>query len=78
VENGARGIVAAATGNGTLHKALEAALARAVAAGVVVRVASRCPQGRMLDVHDAPWQGADGLSPVKARISLMLELMRSP
>ncbi len=78
VEKGARGIVATATGNGTLHKALEAALARAVAAGVAVRVALRCPQGRMLDVHDAPWQGADGLSPVKARISLMLELMRSP
>ncbi|HQQ70162.1 MAG TPA: asparaginase [Alicycliphilus sp.] len=78
VQGGARGIVVAATGNGTLHHALEAALARAVAAGVVVRVASRCAQGRMLDLHDVPWQDAQGLSPVKARVSLLLELMRKP
>lgn len=78
VEKGVRGIVAAATGNGTLHHALEEALARAVAAGVRVWVASRCPQGRMLDLRDAPWRDAEGLSPVKARISLMLELMQAP
>ena len=47
-----------------------------MAAGVQVRVASRCPQGRMLDLHDAPWQDAGGLSPVKARVSLLLELMQ--
>lgn len=76
VQGGARGIVVAATGNGTLHQALERALERAVAAGVQVRVASRCPQGRMLDLHDAPWQDAGGLSPVKARVSLLLELMQ--
>ncbi|MBS0507791.1 MAG: asparaginase [Proteobacteria bacterium] len=75
VQGGVGGIVVAATGNGTLHQALEAALARAVAAGVAVRVASRCPQGRMLDLHAAAWQDADGLSPVKARVSLMLELL---
>ncbi|MBS0291074.1 MAG: asparaginase [Proteobacteria bacterium] len=78
VDKGVRGIVVAATGNGTLHRGLEAALARAVAAGVAVRVASRCPEGRMLEIHDAPWRDADGLSPVKARISLMLELMQAP
>ena len=76
VQGGARGIVVAATGNGTLHQALERALERAVAAGVQVRVASRCPQGRMLDLHDAPWRDAGGLSPVKARVSLLLELMQ--
>ncbi|MCA0439682.1 MAG: asparaginase [Proteobacteria bacterium] len=76
VQGGARGIVVAATGNGTLHQALERALERAVAAGVQVRVASRCPLGRMLDLHDAPWQDAGGLSPVKARVSLLLELMQ--
>lgn len=75
VDKGVRGIVVAATGNGTLHRALEAALARAVAAGVAVRVASRCPEGRMLAIEGAPWRDAEGLSPVKARISLMLELM---
>lgn len=70
------GLVAAATGNGTLHQALEQALARAASAGVAVCVASRCPQGRMLALPaDAPWSSAPGLSPVKARISLMLQLM---
>lgn len=75
VQGGAAGIVVAATGNGTLHAALEQALARAAAAGVRVRVASRCPQGRMLALQDARWQDADGLSPVKARVSLLLELL---
>lgn len=75
VEKGVHGIVAAATGNGSLHRALEAALARAAHAGVRVRVASRCPQGRMLELAGAPWRHAAGLSPVKARISLLLELM---
>ena len=77
LEKGVDGVVVAATGNGTLHQALEAALARAVDAGVAVRVASRCPEGRMLDLHDAPWQSAEGLSPVKARVSLLLELMHN-
>ncbi len=77
VQGGAQGIVVAATGDGTLHHALEAALARAVAAGVQVRVASRCAQGRMRDMPDAPWRGADGLSPVKARVSLLLELLQA-
>jgi len=72
---GVRGIVVAATGNGTLHEALQAALARAVAAGVQVRIATRCPLGRMAAIEGAPWQDAAGLSPVKARISLMLALM---
>ena len=78
VDKGVQGIVVAATGNGTLHQALEAALVRAVAAGVAVRVASRCAEGRMLDIRNAPWRDAGGLSPVKARISLMLELMHKP
>lgn len=77
VQGGAQGIVVAATGDGTLHHALEAALARAAATGVQVRVASRCPQGRMRDLPDAPWRGADGLSPVKARVSLLLELLQA-
>ena len=77
VQGGAQGIVVAATGDGTLHHALEAALARAAAAGVQVRVASRCPQGRLRDLPGAPWRGADGLSPVKARVSLLLELLQA-
>lgn len=76
VEKEVQGIVVAATGNGTLHQSLESALARAVAAGVLVRVASRCTQGRMLEMSGMPWRDAEGLSPVKARISLLLELLQ--
>lgn len=77
VAGGVRGIVAAATGNGTLHEALAQALERAQAAGVAVRVATRCPLGRMQAPDGARWRDARGLSPVKARISLMLELMEA-
>lgn len=72
---GVRGIVVAATGNGTLHHALEAALRRAAQAGVAVRIASRCPLGSIAAIDGQPWRDAEGLSPVKARIRLMLELM---
>lgn len=75
VAGGVRGIVVAATGNGTLHQALQAALGRAADAAVVVRIASRCPLGRIGAIEGQPWRDARGLSPVKARISLMLELM---
>lgn len=75
VGDGVDGLVVAATGNGTMHHALEAALVRAQQAGVAVRVASRCPLGRVLaKPSDALVADALGLSPVKARIMLWLEL----
>ena len=76
VKDGVAGIVVAATGNGTVHQALEAALLDAQAQGVPVRRASRCPQGRVLPQPGDRLQGADGVWPVKARVALMLELMR--
>jgi L-asparaginase len=76
VASGVAGIVVAGTGNGTLHHALASALLAAQARGVAVRRSSRCAQGRVLpDGHDG-LPIADGLSPVQARIALMLELMR--
>ena len=54
----------------------QAALARAQAAGVSVRVASRCPLGRVLPRSDSPFPDAGGLSPVKARVALQLELLQ--
>jgi L-asparaginase len=75
VRDGVRGLVAAGTGNGTLHYALEAALLEAQRSGVAVRRSSRCVQGRLLPAPGAVLPAADGLSPVKARIALMLELM---
>lgn len=75
VRDGVAGLVAAGTGNGTLHAALEDALLRAVGEGVAVRRSTRCPQGRVLAHAGDRLPAADGLSPVKARIALMLELM---
>jgi L-asparaginase len=68
-----RGLVVAGTGNGTLHADLLAALAEAQAAGVVVRRCTRCAYGQVVPgPHDA-LADTGGLSPVKARLSLMLE-----
>lgn len=70
-----QGIVLAATGNGTLHHALEAAALRAQAEGVAVLRATRCAEGRILPRPDQRLRDAGALSPVKARIALMLELL---
>ena len=71
VRDGVQGIVVAATGNGTVHKALIPALLEAQAKGVSVLRASRCAEGGIIE------QPGDELpstnhSPVKARILLLL------
>ena len=75
VRDGVRGLVVAGTGNGTVHRALEEALLMAQAAGVAVRRSTRCLQGRVLPHGGDRLPAAEGLTPVKARIALMLELM---
>jgi len=70
-----RGLVVAGTGNGTIHQDLEAALRRAVQADVRVLRCTRCATGRVIPRPDAEFADAGGLSPVKARIALMLALM---
>ncbi|HAL38844.1 MAG TPA: asparaginase [Polaromonas sp.] len=72
---GVQGLVVAATGNGTLHHALEAALLKAQAAGVKVVRATRCLNGRVLPKPDDTLPDSKGLSPVKARVDLMLRLL---
>ncbi len=87
VASGVQGLVVAATGNGTVHQALQLALQRAQLAGVPVLRSSRCIWGNLGDLGD--WgslqpsagevlEAAPGLSPVKARIALILRLMRLP
>ena len=72
------GLVVAATGNGTVHRLLEAALLEAQARGVRVLRATRCHGGQVLSGPvPATLPHAGGLSPVKARIQLMLELMNA-
>lgn len=72
---GVQGLVVAATGNGTLHHALEAALRKAQAAGIKVVRATRCLNGRVLPKPGDTFPDSNGLSPVKARVELMLRLM---
>ena len=73
---GVQGLVVAGTGNGTVHIALEAALLNAQAKGILVVRATRCTQGRVLPRVDDRFPSSNGLSPVKARIELMLKLMK--
>ncbi|MES2686437.1 MAG: asparaginase [Pseudomonadota bacterium] len=75
VADGVQGLVVAGTGNGTLHHALEAALLEAQSGGVRVVRATRCLDGRVLPKADEVLADSQGLSPVKARVALMLALM---
>lgn len=78
VRDGVRGLVVACTGNGTIHQQLEAALLRAQAAGVGVVRATRCSEGQVLPRPGDPLAHSHGLAPVKARITLMLDLLGQP
>ena len=69
------GLVLAATGNGTLHHTIEAAALRAQAAGIAVLRATRCAQGRIVGTSSAAIRDAGALTPVKARVALILELL---
>jgi len=79
VEAGARGLVVAGTGHGSISARLEAALARARERGVVVRRASRCALGPVLpkpsSEGDADDESVGDQSAVQARIALQLELL---
>jgi L-asparaginase len=73
-----RGLIVAATGNGTLHRELEAGLERATRAGVVVRRVTRCPEGA-IDDRERRWDASTMPSAAKARVELMLDLpLRHP
>lgn len=74
-DSGVRGLVVAATGNGTVHHALEAALREAQQAGVTVWRSSRCLDGVVTSAPDEVFPSAGALTPVQARIELMLRLM---
>ena len=69
------GLVVAGTGNGSLHRDLEAALEAAQAAGVQVLRSTRCAQGRVQALPDDVLPDSGGLSPVKARVALLLQLL---
>jgi L-asparaginase len=71
---GVQGLVVAATGNGTIHQSLLAALQRAEQRGVPVLRATRCVLGGL--VEDGAWPpSAQTLTPAQARVELMCRLM---
>lgn len=72
-----RGIVVAGTGNGTVHNDLLTALKQAQASGIEVVVASRCAHGRVIPHREQPLPDSLGLSPVKARLALALQLLKA-
>jgi L-asparaginase len=75
VDSGARGIVIAGTGNGTVHHELRAAASRALQRGVRVVRASRCLAGGVVGAAADALPSYGTLTPVQARIELMLDLM---
>ena len=74
---GVDGIVAAGTGNGTLHARLEAALAEAEEqGGVRVLRCTRLGGGRVIATAGDRFEGAGALTPGQARIELLLRLLQ--
>jgi L-asparaginase len=72
---GVKGLVVGSTGNGTLHRDLEAALLEAMKGGVQVLRSSRTHNGRVLPTASDALPAADDLPPAKARVELMLRLL---
>jgi L-asparaginase len=73
--SGVQALVVAATGNGSVHAELEAALVEAQANGVAVMRATRCLDGPVIDAGVPALPSAGSLTPVQARIELMLRLL---
>jgi L-asparaginase len=84
---GAKGIVVQALGFGNVNAEMFDAIREAIAAGVVIVISTRVPNGRVRPVYGFAGGGstlkaagavfADNLSPPKARILLMLALQQS-
>jgi L-asparaginase len=71
------GVVVAGTGNGTLHRDLEAALGEAQARGIFVLRASRCAAGGVQSRDGDVFPHAGTLTAVQARVALVLHLLQA-
>lgn len=83
VSAGVKGLVVAATGNGSVHEILVAALADAAAAGVAVVRSSRTGAGHVsiparLAAGAGLFASAADLNPYKARVLLLVALAADP
>jgi L-asparaginase len=72
-----RGLVVAGTGNGSINASMMNALEQATQQGITVALATRCERGGVVRSSDVPadWRVYPGLSAVKARVQLMMELL---
>lgn len=75
VAAGLQGLVVEGTGNGTVNLALEPALQGAQRAGLRVMRASRCLAGGVVGAPAGAWPSAGTLTPAKARVELLLQLL---
>ncbi len=81
VERGARGIVIAGDGNGNMNAATVERAARAAEKGIVIVRSSRVPAGKIgrnveIDDDRMGFIASDEFNPAKARILLMLALLK--
>jgi L-asparaginase len=72
---GVQGLVVACTGNGSVHRDLEAALLQAVSEGVPVLRATRCMAGGIVPGGHGALPSAGQLTPAQARVELTLRLL---
>ena len=81
IKAGARGLVYAGTGNGSIHKDAEEALARAAQAGIIIVRSTRTGSGTVIPAEqsyaEAGFLNGDSLNPQKCRILLQLALMKT-
>jgi len=77
IDAGFEGIVVAATGNGTVHRALEAPLRESMARGCLVVRATRCLAGAIVELEPAPdaLPAAGALTPQQARVELIVRVL---
>ncbi|MEO5883063.1 MAG: asparaginase [Caldimonas sp.] len=77
VDAGVDGLVVATTGNGSIHRELATVLERAaLAAGIPVLRATRCLDGGVaVKAKTSNFGSAGELTPVKARVELLLQLL---
>lgn len=72
---GVDGLVVACTGNGSIQRQLELALLQAQAEGVAILRATRTLGGSLIDPRPPSLPSAGALTPVQARIELLLRLL---
>jgi L-asparaginase len=75
VQAGVKGLVVAGTGNGSMSAKLKTSLELAKNAGVEVRLATRCNQGAVVPTENHIFDATGGLSPVKTRVALLLDML---